>query len=547
MSAEAHTAARRPDFAPALLRRGWADAEGLERAGRQRGEPLERALNRLGLLSDERVADLYAEASGLPRWRGREPAPGLFSRQVAPAFLRLHAIAPLGESAQGPRAAISDPFDRLALQGLGFALGARPQLWIAGAAECKAALEEVFPTQSGQLGEGEEGDLAAEAERDGPAARLVARALARAVALGASDIHFEPHRGGLSLRLRLDGALREVERAPLTIAGNVAARVKVLANLDLGERRLPQDGRFSALAEGRTVDVRVAISPTLFGESVVLRLLNRTPAALDLAALGFAAPERAVLERAVERRHGLFLVTGPTGSGKTTTLYACLSLLKGSRRKILTIEDPVEVEFEHACQTQAAPHLGLTFAAALRAFLRQDPDVILVGEIRDAETAQIAVQAALTGHLVLASLHANSALKAIPRLLDMGVEPYQLAAALLGVQAQRLAPRLCAVCAQPSVLGGEQQALLRLPAGAGVRRAAGCAACSGEGVRGRVVLAEAFLCADAMSAAIAARAPADALERLAAETGFRALLQDGAEKTAAGVISPEAALAAALI
>jgi type II secretory ATPase GspE/PulE/Tfp pilus assembly ATPase PilB-like protein len=320
-------------------------------------------------------------------------------------------------------------------------------------------------------------------------------------------------------------------------AASVVSRIKVLANLDLGERRLPQDGRASFVVAGRRIDVRVATLPSAFGEAATLRILDRSGMDFSFAGLGFSPAPRALLARMADAPHGLFLVTGPTGSGKTTTLYGLLDQMAGQRRKILSIEDPIEYHFAHVVQTQAAPQIGLTFASALRAFLRQDPDVILVGEIRDEETAQVAVQAALTGHLVLASLHANRALGVLPRLLDMGVEPYQLAASLRGALAQRLVRRLCPACRAPRAPTLAEQAFLARDevVAARVFEPVGCLACDLRGFRGRLAISEGFAVEPDLSAAIAAHAPQERLERLADLQGGNIMRADGCRKAAEGL------------
>jgi type II secretory ATPase GspE/PulE/Tfp pilus assembly ATPase PilB-like protein len=337
--------------------------------------------------------------------------------------------------------------------------------------------------------------------------------------------------------MRVDGQLLDHQDVSADFAASVVSRIKVLANLDLGERRLPQDGRASFVVAGRRIDVRVATLPSAFGEAATLRILDRSGVDFSFEGLGFSSAPRALLARMADVPHGLFLVTGPTGSGKTTTLYGLLDQMAGRKRKILSIEDPIEYHFDHVVQTQAAPQIGLTFASALRAFLRQDPDVILVGEIRDEETAQVAVQAALTGHLVLASLHANRALGVTPRLLDMGVEPYQLAAGLRGALAQRLVRRLCPACRAPRAATAAEQGFLARDEvkAARVFDPVGCPACDLRGFRGRLAVSEGFAVEPDLSAAIAARAPQETLERLAGLRGGNTLRADGCRKAAEGL------------
>ncbi|GMM60670.1 GspE/PulE family protein [Novosphingobium pituita] len=327
---------------------------------------------------------------------------------------------------------------------------------------------------------------------DAPVIRLINGLLAEGLRQGASDIHLEPYEQALVVRLRRDGQLAELLRLPAHVAPLVASRIKVMARLDIAERRLPQDGRMALDLAGRLVDVRVSTLPSRAGERVVLRLLDKARAGIGLSSLGLDGAAESVLRQALAQPNGIVLVTGPTGSGKTTTLYAALGLLGDGTRNILTVEDPVEYAVEGVGQTQVNPRLGLTFAAGLRAILRQDPDVVMVGEIRDAETAQIAVQAALTGHLVLATVHTNDAAGAVTRLRDMGVEPFLLAATLRAVIAQRLLRRLCPDCAREEPLDMRLAAILGLEPGAMVRRAQGCADCGQSGHAGRIGVYEAL-------------------------------------------------------
>jgi general secretion pathway protein E len=351
-----------------------------------------------------------------------------------------------------------------------------------------------------------------ETGEEAPVIRLVNALLFEAARLGASDVHVEPAERQLSIRFRIDGVLERALSPSRRFQAAIAARVKIMARLDIGERRLPQDGRFSVRIGTRVLDVRVSIVPTAFGERVVLRLLDRSTAQRDLIELGFDDTLLTPLGRLLEASHGLVLVTGPTGSGKTTTLYAALARLALEARNVMTIEDPIEYRLPGVSQMQVNPSIGLDFATGLRAILRQDPDVVLVGEIRDRETAEIALQAALTGHLVLATLHTNDAATAITRLLDMRLEPFLVASSLLGVMAQRLVRRRCEACA-----------------------GAGCPACGQRGLRGRTPIAELLLADDGMRAMVMERADAAAVRRHATGRGMRRLREDGLAKVARGL------------
>ena len=326
---------------------------------------------------------------------------------------------------------------------------------------------------------------------DAPAIRLINGVIADAARNGVSDIHIEPYETGLIVRMRIDGVLRETLRMPPHVAPVVVSRIKVMARLDIAERRVPQDGRMGLTLGGKLLDVRVSTLPSRAGERVVLRILDKDNAGIDLDALGLDGSMHAMLDAAVHEPNGIVLVTGPTGSGKTTTLYAALRLLNDGSRNILTVEDPVEYAVEGVGQTQVNAKVGLTFAAGLRAILRQDPDVVMVGEIRDRETAEIAVQASLTGHLVLSTVHTNDAVGAITRMRDMKVEPFLLASTLRAVIAQRLVRRLCPTCRKPVPAGETVAPLLGISREATVYAPAGCTACNQTGFKGRVGVFEA--------------------------------------------------------
>ncbi len=347
---------------------------------------------------------------------------------------------------------------------------------------------------------GEESDLASlaeglpktadllDSENDAPVIRLINALIAEAVKVKASDIHIEPYEKALSVRLRIDGVLREVLSLPSRMTPVLTSRVKVMARLDIAERRVPQDGRISLALGGKTVDVRVSTLPARFGERVVMRILDKDEARLDLDGLGMPAEILARFKHALARPNGIILVTGPTGSGKTTTLYGALTLLNEPERNILTVEDPVEYALEGVGQTQINPKVGMTFATGLRAILRQDPDIVMVGEIRDVETAEIAVQASLTGHLVLSTVHTNSAVGAITRLRDMGVEPFLLSSTLAAVLAQRLVRRLCPSCKEAYEPDAAERKLAGLADGepATLYRPVGCGRCNQTGYEGRI-------------------------------------------------------------
>ena len=333
---------------------------------------------------------------------------------------------------------------------------------------------------------------------DAPAIRLINGLIADAARQGVSDIHIEPYESGLVVRMRMDGVLRETLRMPAHVAPVVVSRIKVMARLDIAERRLPQDGRIGLQLGGKLIDVRVSTLPSRAGERVVLRILDKENAGIDLDVLGMTPAIYAGYREALSEPNGIVLITGPTGSGKTTSLYAGLKLLNDGSRNILTVEDPVEYAIDGVGQTQINPQVGLSFATGLRAILRQDPDVVMVGEIRDRETAEIAVQAALTGHLVLSTVHTNDAVGAITRLRDMRIEPFLIASTLRMVIAQRLVRRLCPACRQPVEAAGSLSELLGFEPGTIIFQARGCGACGQSGYRGRIGLFEAVRVDDAI-------------------------------------------------
>ncbi|SMC25889.1 general secretion pathway protein E [Andreprevotia lacus DSM 23236] len=378
-----------------------------------------------------------------------------------------------------------------------------------------------------------------EAEGDAPIIRLINALLTEALREGASDLHVEPFETRSVVRFRVDGQLRDVLEPKRALHAALVSRIKVMAGLDIAEKRLPQDGRITLRIAGRPVDVRVSTLPTGHGERVVLRLLDKSAGRLNLEKLGMVGDTLIKLEKLLQQPHGIILVTGPTGSGKTTTLYAALSRMDATSSNIMTVEDPIEYDLDGVGQTQVNPRIDMSFARALRAILRQDPDVIMIGEIRDLETAQIAVQASLTGHLVLATLHTNDAASAVTRLTDMGVEPFLLSSSLLGVLAQRLARTLCPACKQPHAITAAEAAEAGVPGGATLYQAVGCEECGHTGYRGRTGLYELFVVDAELQGMIHAQAAEQELKRDAAAKGMLSLRQDGVRRAAAGSTSLE--------
>ena len=375
---------------------------------------------------------------------------------------------------------------------------------------------------------------------DAPVIRLINALLLEAVKEGASDVHVETQEKRLVVRFRIDGVLRDMVEPPRGLAPLLVSRIKVMAKLDIAEKRVPQDGRVTLRIGGHDVDARVSTIPTQHGERVVMRLLEKGSMKLDLEALGMSARDRDVFTRLLERPHGMLLVTGPTGSGKTTTLYAALHRLNDRKRNIMTVEDPIEYELAGIGQTQVNTRTDLTFARGLRAILRQDPDVIMVGEIRDQETAQVAVRSSMTGHFVLSTLHTNSAVGSVTRLIDMGVERYLLAPMVVGLAAQRLVRKLCPACRREDVASAGDAALLgdALPPGTRLWRAEGCPKCHGEGYRGREGLYEVVAVDEAFQKLIHDGASEAQLEAAARKAG-PSLMDDGIAKVKSGLTTVE--------
>jgi len=542
-----------PNIGELLLNSGKLAANQLERAQRlqhESGERLATLLVQLGFVAERDLARTLADSLGLPLAEATElaAAPPELADRVSLEFLGRSQAVPLAEDADGVDVALADPEDHYTLQALSLALGkpVRPQ--VATGADIQTALQRLRGTEAESLDDTPASgaanlddvehlrDLASEA----PVIRLVNQLIARAIELHASDIHIEPFEDSLTVRYRVDGVLRDVPAPPATSAAAVISRIKVLASMNIAERRLPQDGRIKLRIEGREIDMRISTLPTLHGESVVLRLLDQGDVPLDFTVLGFEGDNLKRFEALLARPQGIVLVTGPTGSGKTTTLYAALETLNTPEKKILTVEDPVEYQLRGINQIQVKPAIDLTFANALRAILRQDPDIIMIGEMRDRETAAIAVQAALTGHKVFSTLHTNDAPSSVTRLLDMGVEDYLLSSTLDGIVAQRLVRKLCPHCRspyQPEPAWLRETGLDRL-AGSGavtLYQAEGCDHCDHSGYRGRVAILELLIMSEPVRRAIIEQGDADSVRHAAQAQGMVPIRDDGLRKALAGI------------
>jgi general secretion pathway protein E len=547
-----------PELAQRLVKAGKLQPSGLERALRvqaETGETLASALTKLGLVPEIGLASAYADALGLKLMaRADFPAEPLFEDRLSFRFLQQARVVPVEQGADGVVLAMADPLDRFAIDAVRMATGLPVEVRVATPADIEAALHSLYDSggESADSAAGDDGGVDAEADverlrdlaSEAPVIRLVNRMIERAVEQRASDIHIEPFEGRLRVRYRVDGMLTEVESPAERLAAAIVSRIKIMARLNIAERRLPQDGRIKVVVRGKEFDLRISTTPSLHGESVVMRILDRDGAVLDFKALGFRDDTLQAYLSALERPHGILLVTGPTGSGKTTTLYTSLIRLNSPERKILTVEDPVEYQLDGVLQVQVKPEIELTFARALRSFLRQDPDILMIGEIRDLETAQIGVQAALTGHLVLSTLHTNDAAGAIARLMDMGVPDYLLTSTINGVAAQRLVRKLCPHCREATE--PDADLLARLDVGDNPPRllyhARGCEKCGGTGYAGRAALLEILVMDDTLRRLVLQRADAREIEKAAVAGGMRTLYQDGLLKAAEGITSIEEVL-----
>ncbi len=547
-----------PDIQAVLARQGLLSGPALERLGRLRaetGERIDRIAAKLGLISDRDLAQAYATLLGSAVVAPDEfPADPVAPDRVGAGFVKRARLVPLAETDDALTVAMADPLDDATVRALEFALSKPVRRRIALPADIDAAQERLYGQGRSAIdqiyaavGERDDDDRDADLERlkdlasEAPVIRLVNTLITQAVEMRASDIHLESADALLRVRYRIDGVLHDIDSPPARLKSAILSRIKIMARLNVAERRLAQDGRIRMAVRGKEIDFRVSTVPGIHGECVVLRILDRGALALDFAALGFDDDLLPPFLETLGRPHGIVLVTGPTGSGKTTTLYTALTRLNARDRKILTAEDPVEYMLDGVNQVQVKPEIGLTFATALRSFLRQDPDILMIGEIRDLETARIAVQAALTGHLVLSTIHTNDAASAMTRLLDMGVEDYLLTSTVNGVLAQRLVRRLCPACRTPFAaspeladrlgLGGQEPVTLYRPAG--------CPSCGGTGFQGRTMILEFMIPDDAIRTLVLRRSEARDIAAAAAAAGMRSMFAHGMRKAMAGLTTVE--------
>jgi len=547
-----------------LVAEGHLTAEQLRTAvqeERQGRGSLHKVLVARRLVPADVVAASLAEEVGLPFVRLSDFTVEAEVLKLVPEELcRRHRIFPLFRIGSALTVATAEPSDILALDQAKRASGLEVDAVVATEEEILEALDHHHGTR-GTIAElirgidfrglGLEDERGVSPERLAnvaevvPVVKLVNALIASAVSERASDIHIEPDEDAVRVRIRVDGLLREAVTLPKPLQSAVISRVKILSDLDIADSRVPKDGRFRFTVNDRDVDLRVSTFPTIYGENVVLRLLDKSVGLMRLEDLGFSEEMLAEYRRAIARPHGLLLVTGPTGSGKTTTLYATLAILNTPDKNIITIENPVEYQLAQVRQSQVNPKAGLTFASGLRSILRQDPDIIMVGEIRDLETAQTAVQAALTGHLVLTTLHTNDAVGAITRLVDMGVEPFLIASSVVGVLAQRLVRTICSRCKQPYVASPQLRALLGIHEGKGpltFYRGKGCQYCRDSGYRGRVGIFEFLTISDRLRELVLPKGAAAELKRAALGEGMRDLRIDGILKATRGLTSIEEVL-----
>ncbi|OOP57208.1 MAG: type II secretion system protein GspE [Candidatus Brocadia carolinensis] len=529
----------------ALLEIGKVNRADLDRAlevQRQTKQKLGRILIDLGTVSEEDLRLAYSRLLQIPIWEKKKDDRLPLLENIPKVFLIANRVLPLSLNDGVLNIALADPHDSLLAETIASATSKEVRIFAGCEKDILASLETMYEgevkeedneaTSSIEVTEDVEHlrDMASEA----PVIRLVNSILTKAIEIGASDVHLELFERNTRLRYRTDGVLQELDPPPRELYHAIISRIKIMAKLNIAEKRLPQDGRIRMKVAGKEVDLRVSIIPMSYGEGVVMRILDRTAVTLDLEKLGFNQEFLVTFRRMVNKPEGMLLVTGPTGSGKTTTLYAVLKELVSPEIKIITVEDPVEYAMEGVNQIQVNPQINLTFASGLRSILRHDPDVVLIGEIRDRETASIAIQASLTGHLVLSTLHTNDSASAFTRLMDMGMEDYLISSCIIGVLAQRLVRKICEKCREAFVPEEDIRQTARLNTGEYLYRSKGCDACNNTGFKGRKCIAE-FLCVDdAIRRLILAHKDSSEIMKEAVRGGTKSLWMDGLESVRKG-------------
>jgi len=549
-------------FESILLDRSWVSPQDLEKARQRKkpGQELAAALVEMGALEPQRLARALAQQYRLPFQAhiDEHTVDNNLVLKVPINYAKKNCLLPLSSDGEGITVAIADPSNFEPLDDLRLLFGQPVNAVVAPLEVITEAINRAYDQATStphdlmiDLGE-ERLDLVAselaqepkdllESDDAAPIIRLVNGLLSQAVKDRASDIHIEPFETDLVVRFRVDGMMYDVITPPKHVQAAITSRIKVMAGLNIAEKRLPQDGRIRLRIAGRDIDIRVSVIPTAFGERIVLRLLDQAQNLVDLELdkLGFGGENLRRLNRLIRQAHGIILVTGPTGSGKTTTLYACLKQINSPEKNIITIEDPIEYQLHGVGQMQVNPKIELTFANGLRSILRQDPNVIMVGEIRDSETAEIAIHAALTGHLVFSTLHTNDSFGAVTRLVDMGIEPFLVSSSILAVIAQRLVRLLCKQCREPYQPTAEELArighhLADVPGPIYRAPPNGCKACRGSGYRGRTSIHELMMIDDEIRSLVMKNADAATIRRACTSRGMRLLRQDGADRIVQG-------------
>ncbi len=558
LAADGLSALNEDSLREALVEKGLLNVRDFARAQRVHSENTDESmvalLVRLGMVSERGMAQVQADLAELPLLKADDYPQQTVETRLALRFMKDQCLLPLAMTDETLELAVADASNAYSLRAVALACHCELKLSVGLAPDIQAAIERLYEQgeSSGEESVDHEAGFSAvdvaklrDMASEAPVIRLVNQIIQRAVDSRASDIHVEPFEHNLKIRNRIDGVLRDEPSPPREIAPAVISRIKIMADLDIAERRLPQDGRINVRVQGQELDVRVSTVPTMYGESVVMRLLQRDSVTLDFDSLGFTPEQRARLQKELSMTHGMVIVTGPTGSGKTTTLYTALNSLNTEQRKVITVEDPVEYNLEGINQIQVNASIGLDFASALRSIVRQDPDVIMVGEMRDLETARICVQSALTGHLVLSTLHTNDAAGSVTRLLEMGTEDYLLNSTLNVILAQRLVRLLCEHCKQPYeaevriIEEFELQRILPASQPLNLQKAVGCEHCANTGYRGRVGIIEILTISDTIRSLILRHASAGEIETMAREEGMVTMFEDGCLKAAQGLTTLE--------